>query len=79
MIKEKREIIHSYFNGTQHSLYNISNIPADIAIDSFMQIKPADITAKIINKKSFFQRLVSGSSTNEITYKTRVPLLIMHP
>lgn len=79
LVKEKKIKIDSYFKGTQHNFYSISNIPADIAIDAFMQIKPVDITAKIINKKSFLKRLVSGSSTNEITYKTSVPLLIMHP
>ena len=79
LIKEKRDTIDSYFKGTQHSFYSISNIPADIAIDSFMQIKHADITAKIINKESFLKRMVSGSSTHDVTYKTRVPLLIMHP
>lgn len=78
-INEKKNIIDTFFKGTEHSFYSISNIPADIAIDSFMQIKPVDMTAKIINKESFLKRLVSGSSTNEITYKTRVPLLIMHP
>jgi nucleotide-binding universal stress UspA family protein len=79
LIKEKKATIDTYFKGIQHSFYTISNISADIAIDSFMQIKHVDITAKIINKESFLKRLVSGSSTNEITYKTRVPLLIMHP
>jgi len=79
LIKEKKDAIDSYFSGTEHSFYSISNIPTDIAIDAFMQIKHVDITAKIINKESFLKRFVSGSSTNEITYKTRVPLLIMHP
>lgn len=79
LIAEKKNTIGSYFKGCQHSFYNISEIPADIAIDAFMQIKPVDITAKIINKKSFLTRLLKGSTTNAITYKTRVPLLIMHP
>jgi nucleotide-binding universal stress UspA family protein len=79
LVKDKKATIDSYFRGTQHSFYSISKIPADIAIDAFMQIKHVDITAKIINKKSFLKRLVSKSSTDEITYKTRVPLLIMHP
>jgi nucleotide-binding universal stress UspA family protein len=79
LIREKKDTMNAFFKGTQHSFYSISKIPADIAIDAFMQIKHADITAKIINKESFFKRMVSRSSTHDITYKTRVPLLIMHP
>jgi len=78
-LREKKEAISTYFKGIEHSFYDITNIPAEIAIDSFMQIKHIDLTAKIINKESFLKRIISGSSIDDITYKTKVPLFIMHP
>lgn len=77
--KEQKNKMNSFFKGYTNSFYSIENVPIYIAIDSFVQIKNVDITAKIINKESFFKRLISGSTTDEITYKSRVPLLIMHP
>ncbi len=75
----KKNSIATFFKGYNHSFYSIENIPVDIAIDSFVQIKQVDITAKIINKEVFLKRFFAGSKTDEITYNTRVPLLIMHP
>jgi len=77
--KEKKVKMHDFFKGINHSFYSIENVATDIAIDSFVQIKQVDLTATIINKESFFKRLFSGSTTDEITYNSRVPLLIMHP
>ncbi len=78
-LQAKKDKMNSFFKGIQHRFYPIDNVPIDIAIDSFVQIKLVDLTAKIINKESFLKRFISGSSTDEITYKSRVPLLIMHP
>ncbi len=75
----KKNKIDAFFKGYNHSFYSIENVPVDIAIDSFVQIKHADLTAKIINKEVFLKRFFAGSKTDEITYNTRVPLLIMHP
>jgi nucleotide-binding universal stress UspA family protein len=77
--KEEKVKMDEFFKGINLSFYAIENVPADIAIDSFVQIKQVDLTATIINKESFFKRLISGSATDEITYNSRVPLLIMHP
>ncbi len=75
----KKNKMNLFFNKIKPSFYNIDNVQTEVAIDCFVQIKSIAITAKIINKKSFFDRLLTGSSTPEITYKTRVPLLVMHP
>jgi len=77
--KEKKIEMDDFFEGISHSFYEIENVPTDIAIDSFVQIKQVDLIATIINKESFFKRLVLGSTTDEITYNSKIPLLIMHP
>ncbi|MDH5414983.1 MAG: universal stress protein, partial [Flavobacteriaceae bacterium] len=76
--RDKKEKIDEFYKGTKHNFYTISDVSADIAIGSFVQINNVDLVAKIINKESFFKRLLSKSSMSELTYKTKVPLLIMH-
>jgi len=76
---DKKVKMDDFFQGINHSFYSIESVPSDIAIDSFVQIKQVDLTAMVIDKESFLKRLISGSKTDEITYKSRVPLLIMHP
>ena len=77
--KEKKMDMDDFFKGISYSFYEIENVSTNIAIDSFVQIKRVDLIAIIINEESFFKRLISGSTTDEITYNSRVPLLIMHP
>lgn len=77
--RDKKEKIDSFYKSTKHNFYTITDIAADIAIASFVQINKVDLVAKIINKESFLKRLLSKSSMSELTYKTKVPLLIMHP
>ncbi len=78
-LNDKKNSIDSFFKGDKCNFYTIVDVPIDIAMDCFEQIKEVDLIAKIINKESFLQRLISGSKTDEIAYKSRVPLLIMHP
>jgi len=78
-LNDKKASIDSFFKEDKCNFYTIVDVPIDIAMDCFEQIKEIDLIAKIINKESFLKRLISGSKTDEIAYKSRVPLLIMHP
>ncbi|MCB0475144.1 MAG: universal stress protein [Flavobacteriaceae bacterium] len=70
--------IKDHFKDQNPEYHSVTGLPADLALDAFVQLEQMDLIGKIINRKSFLQRLISGSSTPAITYKTRVPLLIMH-
>ena len=76
---EKSERIISFFDDFSLEFHNIQNVDSSIVIDTFVQLFNIDLTAKMINKEPFLKRLLKGSKIDEITYKTRVPLLIMHP
>jgi len=79
LVNEKKNKIATFFKDVNHNFYTIVNVPADIAIDCFVQLNKVHVIAKVIYKKSFFNRLFSGSTTDEITYNSTIPLLIMHP
>ena len=78
-LKSKKSKMNDFFKTFNHNFYAIDKVPVDVAIDSFVQIKEVDFVAKIIDKESFVKRILKGSKVDKITYKTRVPLLIMHP
>jgi len=77
-LKIKKNQLNSFFEGIKLNFYTITNVRIDFAMNCFEQIKKVDLIATIINKESFLKRLVSGSKTDNITYESRVPLLIMH-
>ncbi|HBK70187.1 MAG TPA: universal stress protein [Flavobacteriaceae bacterium] len=76
--KNMKSEIKTFFKDFKYNLHTIVNVPADMAIDCFVQLNKVHIIAKVIHKKSFFNRLFSGSTTGEITYNSKIPLLIMH-
>ena len=59
--RNKKEKIDTFYKSTKHNFYTITDIAADIAIASFVQINKVDLVAKIINKESFLKRLLSKS------------------
>jgi len=79
LIKNKKNKFDAFFEGYKLNYYTITNVPIDMAMNCFEQIKKVDLSASVINKESFLKRLVTGSKTDNITYESRVPLLIMHP
>jgi nucleotide-binding universal stress UspA family protein len=75
--KKNRMIL--FFSDIKHKFYTIKELHIDIVTNTFIQIKKIDLTAKIVNKKLFLNRLITGSSTLKIAYHSKTPLLIMHP
>jgi nucleotide-binding universal stress UspA family protein len=57
----------------------IKKVPFTYAIETFQKLMPADLHALFIEKESFIDRMIFGSKTSNITYNSKVPLLVMHP
>ncbi len=75
--KHKKQL-QTLFKEINHTFHTISNVPAALAIQSFVQIMDIDMTAIFIKKETFLERFLKGSETSKISYGTLVPLLIMH-
>ncbi|MDC8003787.1 universal stress protein [Aureisphaera galaxeae] len=58
--------------------YILEHIPVAIAIDAFTQLHPVQLHALFVERKSFLSRFIFGSTTSEISYESRVPLLVLH-
>lgn len=75
----KKTQINVVFSNVEKHFHTINNVRADIAIECTTQLQNIDLTTKIIHKESFFKRQLSGSSLDEITYQSKIPLFFMHP
>lgn len=60
------------------SYHIITNIPMHYVVDCFLQIKPMDMIALIVQKETLFERFFIGSPTTQIGNNLKVPLLIAH-
>ncbi len=62
----------------QFESHTLSGIPTPIAIDAFIQLIPVDLHATFVESETFLERFLFGTNTAQISYGTRVPLLILH-
>jgi nucleotide-binding universal stress UspA family protein len=57
--------------------HHIEGVPTPEAVSSFEQLFSVDMHAIIIHPKSFFKRIFSGTDTPQLSYESRVPLLVL--
>lgn len=62
----------------EFTMYTLSGISRPTGIDAFEQLHPIDLHAFFTKKESLLDRIIFGSETSDISYGSKVPLLIMH-
>lgn len=78
--KEEDDLsIKEILYGFDFNKFELKKIPFPYAIETFQQLMPVDLHALFIQKESFIDRVISGSKTSNTIYKSKVPLLLMHP
>lgn len=61
-----------------HKYFVINQVPVHYATSSFVQLFGIGLTAIIVQKESFFERFIYGSSAIKISNSLNSPLLILH-
>ena len=74
----EKDCLAELFKGIPHAAFKLKGLPAAIAIDAFIQLYPVEMHAMFAAKESFTDRLLFGSDTTKISYRSQVPLLIMN-
>lgn len=74
----QKNCLPELFKGIPYTYFHLNGIPAAIGIDVFIQLHPVHMHAMFGVNESFTDRLLFGSETTKISYRTRVPLLVMH-
>lgn len=66
------------FDKQSFKYHNVAKVPSPMVISTITQLHEYQIHALFIESKSFFERFIYGSSdTDEISYNSQIPLLIL--
>ena len=57
--------------------HHIEGVPTPEAVSSFEQLLPVDMHVIFIRPKSFFERIFSGTDMPQLSYESKVPLLVL--
>jgi nucleotide-binding universal stress UspA family protein len=67
-----------YLKGIEHTFYSLESNQIVPSINQFIMDYEIDLIAMIARKHSFFSRIFRESITHEMSFHSRVPLLVLH-
>ena len=68
---------HSNFDGMKRKFNVVQNPNVINGINTFLKTNPAEILAMTARKHSFFERLFGTVHTKQMSYETKIPLLVL--
>ncbi len=68
---------HSNFEGMKHKFNVVEDANVINGISKFLKNIPAEILAMTARKHSFFERLFGTVHTTQMSYETKIPLLVL--
>jgi nucleotide-binding universal stress UspA family protein len=76
-LKDK-ENIEQLLKDTDYEYHMVNTIPMEHVVKSYSQTHNIDLITLLVQKESFFERFIVGSTTTKISNEIRLPLLIFH-
>lgn len=73
-----QKLLQEYFEGIEYSFHSLSHMEIASAINCFVESRESDMIAFINKKHTFFSSVFSQPLVKNITYHTKVPVLVMH-
>lgn len=70
-------LIQFAFSGLKHSFHTIEDNKVVEGINKFISENPCNILAMVAHKHSFFERMLGKIHTTEMSYATKIPLLVL--
>ena len=70
--------LNQLFSMFTHNFYTIDNENVEDAIIEFTENNPVHLLAMISIKHNFFFRLLGTEHTKKMSYRTKIPLLVVH-
>ncbi len=65
------------FVNLEHRFNTVANKSVERGINDFLEKNPSDILAMVAHKHTFFRRIFGVVHTKEMSYQTRIPLLVL--
>lgn len=75
--EEMEQLMDRILHDVPHSYRYVHSPKVDEGIEIGLNQTPTDLLVMIPDKLGFFESLVKGSNTNQMTVKTRVPMLVI--
>ena len=63
--------------GINHEYFNIEHTNVETGLKTFLSQHHSELLVMVAHKHSWWERLVSGSHTKEMAYKSDIPLLVL--
>jgi nucleotide-binding universal stress UspA family protein len=73
-----QKLLQEYFADIDYSFHSLSHMEIASAINCFVESRESDMIAFINKKHTFFGSIFSQPLVKNITYHTKVPVLVMH-
>lgn len=73
-----QKLLQEYFEGIEYSFHSLSHMEIASAINCFVESRESDMITFINKKHTFFGNIFSQPLVKNITYHTKVPVLVMH-
>ena len=75
---EDNKYLKALFPKHAYNYYGLNTIPGLASVNTATQLLKVDLHAVFIEKETFLERLLFGSDTSKLAYKTLIPLLFLH-
>lgn len=73
-----KKLLTEYFQNVDHSFHTLSHISIPSAINCFVESRESDMIAFINRKHAFFGSILTKPLVKEISFDSKVPILVMH-
>lgn len=73
-----KKYVEEFFNTIETSFHTLHNLMLEDALNCFTHSRDIDMIAMVPKNLNFFQKLFFKPKVEEISYHTRIPLLVLH-
>jgi len=75
---DRKQMLSEMFEGINHNFHELSNYSVEAAVNLFVESRDSDMVAFINKKHAFFGSILTSPMVKEITFHSKVPILVMH-
>ncbi|WP_298899596.1 universal stress protein [uncultured Psychroserpens sp.] len=76
--KEKKQLLEDILEGTNYKHHTLPHCSIETAITIFVESRESDMVAFINKKHAFFGSMLTNPLVKDITFHSRVPIMVMH-
>ena len=73
-----KALLEDILNGVDYKFYTLSNSDVTTAVNIFTESRESDLVAFINKKHAFFGSIFTNPMVKEISFQSKVPILVMH-